>query len=108
MIDLTGFGLENTGTAYELQRVIDRFPVERVTLLAAPTSDRPFLAAQIRRRVVADGCRIAERRLGDAHRARRVGHVTGDQSCSASHARLAGRRLRQPGVLDHLGELLPA
>ena len=48
MIDLTGFRLENVGTAYELQRVIDRFPIERVTLLAAPASDRKFLAAQVR------------------------------------------------------------
>jgi hypothetical protein len=48
MVDLTGFGLDNTGTAYELQRVIDTFPIERVTLLADRTSDQPFLAAQVR------------------------------------------------------------
>jgi hypothetical protein len=48
MIDLTGFGLENTGTAYELQRVIDAFPIDRVTMLAERNSDQPFLAAQIR------------------------------------------------------------
>ena len=50
MVDLTGFGLENTGTAYELQRVIDTFPIERVTLLVDRTSDQPFLAPRSVRR----------------------------------------------------------
>ncbi|HTH05951.1 MAG TPA: hypothetical protein VL916_08775, partial [Ilumatobacteraceae bacterium] len=46
-IDLTGFVRTNKGTAWEVQRVIDRFPIERVWLLAARGSDDKFLAAQV-------------------------------------------------------------
>jgi hypothetical protein len=47
VLDLTGYLPEHAGTRYELQRVIDRYPIEHVTLLAQPTSDRRFLTAQI-------------------------------------------------------------
>ena len=47
VLDLTGYLPEHAGTRYELQRVIDRYPIEQVTLLAQPTSDRRFLTAQI-------------------------------------------------------------
>jgi hypothetical protein len=50
IIDLSGYHWDNLGTGYELQRVIDRFPIERTLLLADPThTDRPFLEAQIQR-----------------------------------------------------------
>jgi hypothetical protein len=47
VLDLTGYVPEHAGTRYELQRVIDRYPIEQVTLLAQPTSDQRFLTAQI-------------------------------------------------------------
>ena len=46
-LDLSGYRPEHTGTRYELQRVIDRFPIDHVMLLAETTSDRRFLTAQI-------------------------------------------------------------
>ena len=46
-IDLTGFVPSHEGTAWELQRVIDRFPIDRVWLLAGPASDDQFLTAQV-------------------------------------------------------------
>ena len=46
-LDLSGYRPEHIGTRYELQRVIDRYPIERVTILAEPTSDQVFLTAQI-------------------------------------------------------------
>jgi hypothetical protein len=49
IIDLHGYHWNNTGTAYELQRVIDRFPIERCVVLAADDSDTAFLDAQVRR-----------------------------------------------------------
>jgi hypothetical protein len=50
ILDLSGYHWDNLGTGYELQRVIDRFPIERTVLLADPThTDRPFLEAQIQR-----------------------------------------------------------
>jgi hypothetical protein len=50
VLDLSGYHWDNLGTGYELQRVIDRFPIERTILLADPThTDRPFLVAQIQR-----------------------------------------------------------
>jgi hypothetical protein len=50
ILDLSGYHWDNLGTGYELQRVIDRFPIERTVLLADPTHvDRPFLEAQIQR-----------------------------------------------------------
>jgi hypothetical protein len=48
VLDLSGFGPKNCGTEYELQRVIDRFPVERIVFLADPRSDKKFLCDQIR------------------------------------------------------------
>jgi hypothetical protein len=48
VLDLSGFGPKNRGTEYELQRVIDRFPVERIVFLADPRSDKKFLCDQIR------------------------------------------------------------
>ena len=48
VIDLTGYRPEHAGTRFELQRVIDRFPIEQVTLLAERGSDQRFLAAQVR------------------------------------------------------------
>jgi hypothetical protein len=47
VLDLSGFTPRNRGTEYELQRVIDRFPVERVIFLADTSSDREFLRSQI-------------------------------------------------------------
>jgi deazaflavin-dependent oxidoreductase (nitroreductase family) len=46
-LDLSGYRPEHTGTRYELQRVIDRFPIDHVMLLAETTSDRRFLTAQV-------------------------------------------------------------
>jgi hypothetical protein len=48
ILDLSGFLRANVGTAYELQRVIDRVPINRCVLLADPQSDRQFLEAQVR------------------------------------------------------------
>jgi len=48
VLDLSGFGPKNRGTEYELQRVIDRVPVERIVFLADPRSDKEFLCDQIR------------------------------------------------------------
>jgi hypothetical protein len=47
VLDLSGFTARNLGTKYELQRVIDSFPVERVIFLADAYSDRGFLRSQI-------------------------------------------------------------
>jgi hypothetical protein len=46
-LDLSGYRPEHTGTRYELQRIIDRFPIDHVMLLAETTSDRHFLTAQV-------------------------------------------------------------
>ena len=46
-LDLSGYRPEHTGTRYELQRVVDRFPIDHVMLLAETTSDRHFLTAQV-------------------------------------------------------------
>ncbi|MEU6782211.1 hypothetical protein ABZ912_23660 [Nonomuraea angiospora] len=48
VIDLSGFQKENIGTGYELQRVIDRYPVHRVVVLADTGSDTGYLATHIR------------------------------------------------------------
>jgi hypothetical protein len=48
VLDLSGFGPKNRGTEYELQRVIDCYPVERIVFLADPRSDKKFLNEQIR------------------------------------------------------------
>jgi hypothetical protein len=47
VLDLSGFRPDNAGTRYELQRVVDRFPISHVVLLADPQSNQRFLAAQI-------------------------------------------------------------
>ncbi|WP_031172726.1 hypothetical protein [Streptosporangium roseum] len=48
VIDLSGFQRENIGTGYELQRVIDRYPIHRVVVLADTGSDTRYLATHIR------------------------------------------------------------
>ena len=47
LLDLSGFGPGNEGTGYELQRVIDRFPMERVVLLADGHSDLEWLGRTV-------------------------------------------------------------
>ena len=47
VLDLSGFRPENAGTRYELQRVVDRFPIERVVFLVDPQSNQRFLTTQI-------------------------------------------------------------
>lgn len=47
VLDLSGFRPENEGTGYEVQRVVDRFPIERVLFLADRRSDRDFLRRTI-------------------------------------------------------------
>ena len=65
ILDLSGFHWDNLGTGYELQRVVDRVPIERTILLADPShADRPFLEAQIRRawsQMAADSPNAGER-----------------------------------------------
>ncbi len=46
-LDLSGFLPENLGTSYELQRAVDRFPVERVVFLADPRTNHAFIAEQL-------------------------------------------------------------
>ena len=48
VLDLSGFRPENAGTRYELQRVVDRFPLEHVVFLVDPQSNQRFLTTQIR------------------------------------------------------------
>ena len=48
VLDLSGYHREHVGTGYELQRVVDRFPIERVLMLASRMSDERFLEAQVR------------------------------------------------------------
>jgi hypothetical protein len=47
-LDLSGFTAKHLGTRYELQRVVDRFPIERVVFLADERSNRKFLDDQLR------------------------------------------------------------
>ncbi|MFD5180454.1 hypothetical protein ACFWM1_31905 [Nocardia sp. NPDC058379] len=47
VVDLSGYLPANTGTQFELQRVIDRFPLTGVVLLCDESADRTFLRAQI-------------------------------------------------------------
>jgi hypothetical protein len=47
VLDLSGFTPRNRGTRYELQRVVDRFPVECVVFLADQHSDQRFLMEAI-------------------------------------------------------------
>jgi hypothetical protein len=46
-LDLSGFLPQNLGTHYELQRVIDRFPIERVVFLADQRSRQKFIIEQL-------------------------------------------------------------
>jgi hypothetical protein len=48
VLDLSGYQRENVGTGFELQRVVDRFPFERIALIADEHSDEVFLEAQVR------------------------------------------------------------
>lgn len=48
VLDLSGLTPKNRGTLHELQRVIDRFPVERAVFLADQRSNRGFLESLIR------------------------------------------------------------
>jgi hypothetical protein len=47
VLDLSGMMPSNAGVRYELQRVIDRIPIERVIFLADERSDRDYLHAEI-------------------------------------------------------------
>jgi hypothetical protein len=47
VLDLSGMMPGNEGVRYELQRVIDRIPIERVIFLADRRSDRDYLHAEI-------------------------------------------------------------
>ena len=48
VLDLSGYQRENVGTGYELQRLVDRFPLDRTALIADQHSDELFLEAQVR------------------------------------------------------------
>lgn len=47
VLDLAGYVPANAGTRFELQRVIDRFPITEVVFLCDDKSDRAFLKAQV-------------------------------------------------------------
>ncbi|MEU2039054.1 hypothetical protein [Nocardia niwae] len=47
VLDLAGYVPANAGTRFELQRVIDRFPITKVVFLCDDQSDRTFLKAQV-------------------------------------------------------------
>jgi hypothetical protein len=47
VLDLSGYRPQQAGTRYELQRIVDRYPIEQVMLLAEPASDERFLTAQV-------------------------------------------------------------
>jgi len=47
VLDLSGLTDRNEGTVYELHRVIDCYPVERVVFLADPHSKGKYLAVQV-------------------------------------------------------------
>ena len=48
-LDLSGYTQKNAGTRYELQRVIDRIPIERAMFLADPYSKQRFLHSELQR-----------------------------------------------------------
>jgi hypothetical protein len=48
LLDLSGYCRENVGTGYEIQRIVDRWPIERCLLLLDAESDATFLEAQLR------------------------------------------------------------
>ncbi len=47
VLDVSGYTDKNAGTRYELQRVIDRVPIERVSFLADPYSKKRFLTSEL-------------------------------------------------------------
>ena len=47
VLDLSGMGPGNQGVRYEVQRAIDRIPIERVIFIADRRSDRNYLRAEI-------------------------------------------------------------
>jgi len=47
VVDLSGMMPANAGVRYELQRVIDRVPIERIVFLADERSDRDYLHTEI-------------------------------------------------------------
>lgn len=47
VLDLTGYRPERSGTRYELQRLIDTYPVQQVSIISDQHCDRAFLSAQI-------------------------------------------------------------
>jgi hypothetical protein len=47
VLDLSGYRTKNAGTQYELQRIVDTFPVSRVILLADPWSNKRYLQDQV-------------------------------------------------------------
>lgn len=47
VLDLSGYRRRNRGTGYELQRLVDTVPAERVLLLADPWSNKRFLRREI-------------------------------------------------------------
>jgi len=49
VLDLSGMMPSNAGTRYEIQRVIDRIPIDRVVFLADRRSDRDYLHTEIGR-----------------------------------------------------------
>ncbi|MCR6487773.1 hypothetical protein M8542_33605 [Amycolatopsis sp. OK19-0408] len=48
VLDLSGYRPANSGTQFELQRVVDRIPMAKTVLLCDTKSDQPFVEAQIR------------------------------------------------------------
>jgi len=64
VLDLSGMMPANKGVRYEVQRVINRIPIDRVIFLADRRSDRNYLHAEIGR-VEPDGARLAQFRRGD-------------------------------------------
>lgn len=46
-LDLSGYAQKNAGTRHELQRVVDRVPIERAIFLADPYSKRSFLENEL-------------------------------------------------------------
>ena len=47
VLDLTGYRPERTGTRYEMQRLIDTYPIGNVSIISDRQCDRAFLTAQI-------------------------------------------------------------
>jgi hypothetical protein len=47
-LDLSGFTESNAGTRFEIQRVVNTFPIERVVFLADANTNERFIAEQLR------------------------------------------------------------